>query len=499
VATELYPFQLAEHLAHRDARAWGYCWEMGCGKTAGIVADAAYLFRGARIDRFLALAPNGVHRAWAQDELPKHLPDDLPRRIHCWSTASARTRRAEAARAAFLAPAAERPLLCLCVSYDALMTEDCAKFVRRFLDGGPALAAADESQMLKSPDARRTKRCLALAAHAPYRRIATGTIVPDRPFDVYAQLRFLDPDAWRAVGCGSFFAFKAAFGRWEDRYANGHSYPALLGYRNLEAMRSVVDSLTSRVRKADVLPELPPKTYRRVYFELSPAQRRAYRELRDEAMTVLAGGETVTAQLVITRLLRMQQVTSGYAPSDLPGEDGERAELRVGDDNPRLDALLRTLEGIEGQAIVWCRFRRDVGDILAALAAAGETAARYDGACSEDEARAAVEDFRAGRARFFVSNPSKGGTGLTLNEAGAEVFYNTSHKLAERLQAEDRAHRIGQRKSVQIVDLVAMDGDEPTLDLAILRALASKREIAAQVQGDEMREWLSLDRDPRVG
>jgi SNF2 family DNA or RNA helicase len=489
-----FPFQQAEVDAHWEKPAWGHNWDPGTGKTLCAILTAARLEAAGRIEGMLVVAPNGVHRNWVTDELPKHLPEGLAERTRTllWLTSKAGTKKHAEALAAFLKPLAgptqHRVFRILVISYDALMTEACAVAVKKFLQAAPRLLVLDESHLCKSADAKRTKRVLAMAAYAPYRRILTGTLVPDKPFDVYSQVKFLDPEAWRRIGCGSAQAFRAQFGVWEQRWAAvaGRMYPQLLSYRNLDQMQRVVSSLVSRVRKEDVLSELPPKVYSRRYFELSVEQRRVYRELRDEAMSFLASGELITAPLVITRMMRMQQVTSGYLPAD------EGAGLRrIGDENPRLDCLLELVEEITHQAIIWAKYRQDITDILAALRVAGLSACRYDGECDAHQAAESIERFRSGDAQFFVSNPAKGGTGLTLNEAKTMAFYNTGHKLADRIQAEARPHRIGQEASVRVVDLVGMlSEDEPTLDLGILRALDRKRVLAAQVVGDEIREWL---------
>lgn len=487
--TELYGFQRTELDETWSREAWGLNWDMGTGKSLTTIATAERLAAAGKIDAMLVLAPNGVHRNWVVDELPKHLSADLAGRTRTllWTTPGARTKKRADALSQLLETGGFR---ILAISYDGLMTEAGTDAVRRLLKARRCLAVLDESHMVKTPGAARTKRVLALSAHAPYRRILTGTLVPDKPFDVYAQIRFLDPRAWHAVGCGSFQAFKAQFGIWEQRYAAraGRLYPELLGYRNLELLQQVVAKYVSRVRKDEVLSELPPKVYQRRYFDLSPEQKRLYKDLRDEAMTWLASGDLVTAPLVITRMMRMQQVTSGYLPADDTGD-----VVAIPGKNPRLDLLVEIAEGLGHQAIIWTRYRRDVDLILERLSEAGLTSCRYDGACSDEESAEARERFRSGAAQFFVSNPAKGGTGLTLTEAKTEIFYSTDYKLAARLQAEDRAHRIGQDQSVAIVDLVGMlSDDEPTLDLAILRSLQEKRDVAAIVQGDEAREWLGL-------
>lgn len=491
------PYQQAELDAHWSKPAWGYCWDPGCGKSLAAICNAARLEAAELIDGMLVVAPSGVHRQWELDELPRHLPADLAERTRtlCWYTSRSRTKKFEAEVDRFLAPldgeTRWRDFRVLVVSFDGLMA-GAAELCKLFLRGGPKLLVIDESHLCKSPEAKRTTRVLAMAKYAPYRRILTGTMIADKPFDAYSQVKFLDPDAWKAVGCGSYQAFKAQFGEWEQRFAAraGRFYPELIRYRNLEQMRGVVARYASRVRKEDVLPELPPKTYARRYFELTPAQRRLYSELRDEAMTLLSSGEEVTAPLVVTRMLRMQQVTCGYLPcDDLTGE-GSRL-VPIEGPNPRLACMLEAAEGLDQQGLVWARFRPDIDRIVEGLRGEKTTCARYDGSLSEDEAARSLDAFRAGDAQFLVATPSKGGTGLTLNEAKTQLWYSTGWKLSERIQAEDRSHRIGQTDSVAIVDLVGMlTAEEPTLDLGILRRLQDKREMADVVQGDVARSWL---------
>ena len=98
----------------------------------------------------------------------------------------------------------------------------------------------------------------------------------------------------------------------------------------------------------------------------------------------------------------------------------------------------------------------------------------------------AIDRFRSGDARVFVANPAAAGEGLTLTEATVVVYYSNTFKLAERLQSEDRAHRIGQEKSVLYVDLVCPD----TIDERIVTALRKKLEIANVITGDNFREWI---------
>ena len=479
-----YAHQLDEFELSRDAEHRGLFWEMGCGKTKPVIDSIAHLYEAGEITGVIVLAPNGVHRNWVVDELPAHLPDSVAEktRVVHWMTSKAKNKSAKDEAAAALR---HEGLLIVCMSYNGIMTEPGAKYIRKVIDDRQCMGVLDESPYIKTPGAKRTKRVLALGRHLPFRRILTGTVVDDKPFDVYAQIKFLDPDAWKSIGCDDFAAFKATFGVFQQReLKNGRSFPELVNFRNLPMLNEVVARYGSRLLKEDVL-DLPPKLYSKRYFEMTPAQWKAYRELRDDMLTWI-DGQPITAAMAITMRLRLQQVTSGYLPTEDP-DDEEQKLVPLGDKNPRIDLLLDVLDEADGQQlIVWAKYRYDIDHILERLKDAGVTAVRYDGQCSETEAGAAVDAFKAGEARVFVGNPAKGAEGITLTCAKTVVYFNNSYKLSKRLQSEDRAHRIGQEHPVQIIDLCAED----TVDLQIVDALRNKYEMAATVQGDELRDWI---------
>ena len=90
------------------------------------------------------------------------------------------------------------------------------------------------------------------------------------------------------------------------------------------------------------------------------------------------------------------------------------------------------------------------------------------------------------KCRFLVGTPATGGYGLTLTAANTVVYYSNGYDLEKRLQSEDRAHRIGQKKSVTYVDINAQD----TVDEKIVKALRDKINIASQVLGEELKSWI---------
>jgi SNF2 family DNA or RNA helicase len=232
----------------------------------------------------------------------------------------------------------------------------------------------------------------------------------------------------------------------------------------------------SRLLKDDVL-DLPPKLYDKRTFDMCPEQKRIYDELKREFIIWLDSGDMVTAPLAITRMLRLQQITSGYCPTD----DG--GVLRI-TPNARLTCLMDLLEDVPHQAIVWAKFQADVDAISGAIGY--DNCVVYDGRVSQADREDRRVAFKDGQVQFFVANPAAAGEGLTLTEARTVIYFNSTYKLADRLQSEDRAHRIGQEHPVQYIDIIARG----TIDTAILRALRMKVDLAAQVTGDAVRSWI---------
>jgi len=153
-------------------------------------------------------------------------------------------------------------------------------------------------------------------------------------------------------------------------------------------------------------------------------------------------------------------------------------------ENPRLKTLLDFIEPISHKIIIWARFTKDIDFIYGALA---ERAVRYDGTVKTKDREEALERFRQDPSiQYFVANPAAISMGVTLTQAKTVIYYSNTFRLEQRLQSEDRAHRIGQDVSVLIVDVVARG----TVDEHIVETLRKKFDLAATVTGDRLREWI---------
>ena len=148
------------------------------------------------------------------------------------------------------------------------------------------------------------------------------------------------------------------------------------------------------------------------------------------------------------------------------------------------------LEETQGKAIIWARFRAEIAGIVEALVTEYGTGAvvQYHGGVTNEERAQNIQAFQNDpECRFFVGNVQAGGKGLTLHAATTMVYYSNDFSLENRLQSEDRAHRIGQTKNVTYIDIVA----KATLDEKIVKVLREKKNLADTVTGDEpLSTWL---------
>lgn len=482
-----YSHQLERFLAHGLKAAWGVLWDQGTGKTKTLLDTAAQMFERGEINAILIVAPNGVHRNWINDEIPLHLVDRVARRalLGYYESKRARTKAHEYMIKGMMHH--EFPIIA--ISYNAYITKRGRLFAANFLKQRKVLMILDEAHKIKSPSAKVAKAIVASGKYAAARRIATGTIIANgNPFDAYMPIRFLDPDFWKDHGLGTFAEYKNHFGIWKKSYdAMGNEFPFCVAYRRLHLLKSWMTEISDRVEKDDVL-DLPPKLYSKRYFDMTPEQARVYKEIKNDALATIEtddGLGVITAILAITRLLRMQQVTCGYVPPDESGEDdeGTRVVELIGDKNPRLDLLVELCDSMAHPAIIWARFRKDIDLIMEKL---GDRAVRYDGKVSDDDREIAKQKFQGGEVQFFVGNPAAGATGLTLTAARTVIYYSNSFKFVDRVQSEDRAHRIGQEHPVDYIDIVATG----TVDISIVNALRDKMDIAREITGDKLKEWI---------
>tara|TARA_R110000787_G_scaffold103760_1_gene210380 strand:+ start:27 stop:1043 length:1017 start_codon:yes stop_codon:yes gene_type:complete len=338
------------------------------------------------------------------------------------------------------------------------------------------MMAIDESTTIKNPKAKRTKNILSLAPLATYRRVMTGSPVTKNPLDLYTQCQFLDI---HHLGHESYYSFRNRYALMKSANISGRSINLVVGYQNLGELSDKLKPFSYRVLKEDCL-DLPDKVYMKREIQLTDEQKKLYKQMREEALATL-NGKTVTTMTALTQLMRLHQITCGHFSAD----DGTIQEVK----NNRLSELLDVLEEVEGKAIIWAHYQHDVKNIFKLLEEkfGPGSAVHYYGKTLPEERDYAIKNFKTNdKVRFFIGTPATGGYGITLTQASTVIYYSNGYDLEKRMQSEDRAHRIGQKKTVTYVDIIA----EETVDTKIVKALRKKINIASKVMGEELRDWI---------
>ena len=232
--------------------------------------------------------------------------------------------------------------------------------------------------------------------------------------------------------------------------------------------------------KKDCL-DLPEKIYMRRNVTLTKKQRELYEQMRRLALAQVDSGALSTTNNALTQIMRLQQICSGFIKDD----DGEITYL----ENNRIDELIKVCEETTGKVIIWATFIHDIEKICEQLSkqyGALSYGAFFGGTSTKDRTKI-IDTFqdKHSKMRFFVGQSRTGGMGITLHEAQTVIYYSNNYDLSVRLQSEDRAHRIGQKKNVTYIDMIAPN----TIDEKILTALQNKQNIASTVLGEELREW----------
>lgn len=238
-----------------------------------------------------------------------------------------------------------------------MSTQKGCAYLQKFLMRSRSMLAIDESTTIKQPTAKRTKNIIKLSEFAIYRRILTGFPITKSPLDLWAQIRFLSKNLLGDVG-DSFHKFQYRYAVIVRRHLQSHSFQDVVGFKNLKQLNSLLQHFSSRVLKEECL-DLPEKIYQIREVTMSSEQMRVYEEVRKYCVSHLDDEEFMTANNVMTQLLRLQQILSGHFKSDL----GEIIDLP---DN-RIEELMAVLQEVQGKTIIWSRFRYDITRIYERL------------------------------------------------------------------------------------------------------------------------------------
>ena len=463
--------------AKRDCKVskdgFAYLMDMGTGKSYTLIYDIIEEFESGTIDAAIIAAPSAVANQWFKEQLPEYLPEDVDCSFVLWGDDSVKLNKALQALLTF------KGLAIILVNPEAVITQRGAEYLREFLAKRKVFTGLDESPFIKNMKAKRTKMFLKFGKMSKKRRILTGTLITNSPMDAFAQFEFVEPGC---LGQTNFVSFRNRYAIMKTMHVNGRRFENIVGYQRLDELQEKIAAISYRVLKSECI-DLPPKIYQVREVKMGKLQANYYEGMKNEMMAILDSGEVITAQIVLTQLLRLRQASCNICPS---GIDEEYRFIEETDN--RIEEVLNVLSESAGKSIIWATFTPAVERISKSISECygAKRVGCIHGGVSKEERTRILAEFKQGEIDYLVMNQKTGGAGLDLWQATTVIYYNNDWSLDVRLQSEDRAHRIGQTKSVLYVDIVCRG----TVDEKIIAALKAKNSIALQITGDNLRNLL---------
>jgi len=455
-----------------NKKVFAYFMEMGTGKTKVAIDNIAMLYDNGKINGVLIIAPKGVYKTWYSQEIPTHLADHIKPKTVLWQ-AMINQKQQKLLNTLF---ETGHDLHILIMNVEAFSTKKGVDFATRFLNSHNTYMAVDESTTIKNPGAKRTKSIVGLGKYAKYRRILTGSPITKSPLDLYKQCEFLDE---YLLDHSSYYTFRTRYAVMRKANFNGRSVEIVVGYKNLGELSDKIKPFSYRVLKDDCL-DLPKKTFMKRIITLTAEQEKVYKQMKEMALAQL-NGKLLTTANALSQLMRLHQITCGHFKAN----DGTTQAIK----NNRLTELMGMLEEVEGKVVIWAHYQFDVKTIVNSIEQlyGKNSVVTYYGKTPNDERQDNIEKFQSDpKCRFLVGTPSTGGYGITLTAASTMIYYSNGYDLEKRQQSEARIDRIGQEHPMTYIDILCED----TVDERIVKALRKKINIATEIMGEELKEWI---------
>lgn len=477
----LHPYQKVAATNAINSKAYALFMAPGTGKTPVAIAKSDYVScqihsSSNRPARILILAPKNVRQNWIRE----YSKFSRVRHVCHILQGSNEIERNYRLAASLLDDSVHSQVVVS--GYDAAVATPLIKAVEW------DLIVVDESHNVANPSTQRTKFLLSLRNSSQHRLILTGTPVRNTPFDLYSQLEFLGEGL---SGFESFTAFKNFFGVW--RTVPGKGIRVLQELNNIPLLQERLAKYAFVISKEEALPHLPKKYYDTLNCTLSKQQFDVYKQVAEDLQGRIDDidiADAVSVNNILTQMLRLAQITSGYAVTDESG-------LYRFDPNPKLEMLIEAIkdhleESPDSKIQIWCAFKENVKQLAYRLNnIEAISTVTFTGDTSDDVRLDAEYKFNCDPStKVFIGTARAGGVGLNLvgfdsNNPDAYstncdwvVYFSKNWSSTDYVQSQDRAHRANTRVQVRVTSLEVAG----SIDEEISARVDSKIEMATSLQ-----------------
>lgn len=478
---ELWPFQQEAviKVLKRGGRA-GLFLEMGTGKTRTAIVSMKKL----RARRVLVVVPLSAAGIWRR-EIRTMWPNAKILMLVRTSIVNRRNRLREVIAARV---PEERPVFVI-VNYEAYWREPLRKEIIRWLGEYSKRAGIiyDEAHRLKHRGSKQSRFAHRLAEvddktgklRSNYRLALTGSPMTHGPEDLFSIYRAVE---------------SSVFGHhWADfhmRYIimGGYLGKQIVGYMNREEIERKLIDTAFRITKAEAL-DLPEEQDVIVPVTLGARAQKVYDDMADKAIAEIEGWHSKTreerkgtalSRIVLTNILRLQQITSGFikiVEDDTGAATIDDDDAIVDISSEKIDTLRDLLSDLveeAGRVVVFARFTHDIDRIKEAAESVSRHVAVLDGRVPQEDRDNIIEAWRNASVGILIGQISVTALALDFTAAHVAVFYSLDFDLTHYIQSRARLHRAGQRHPVTYYHLIV----ENSIDAEIYKTLEAREEMA---------------------
>lgn len=437
--------------------------DMGTGKTR-VALDVA--FERSDVHKILVVCPKAVVGVWRENLIKFHDGENWV----CWDDTKGTVATKQASLEEFFrvyvpevtAMYNDKPKQFAIINYDSVWRDPIGDYIYKKV--GFDMVILDESHRAKAAGSKVSKYLAMLGKRVKYRMCLSGTPMANSPLDVYGQYRFLDPTI-----------FGTNHNLFLQRYAimGGPDLKFIVGFKNQQDLKSKFDSIAYHCKMSDIadrlkLPETLPTSSIRV--SLPSKDMKTMRELNREFVAECGSGHVVVSN-VLTKLLRLQQITSGFCQTQESVFDAPMVQdLNAVKENTLADMLGDI--GISESVVVFCIFRHDLEAISRATRRAGRSYFELSG--SENS----LGEWKEHDGAVIGVQIQAGAEGVDMTKANHAIYFSIPHSLAMYNQSKARLYRPGQKRPVTFVHLIAED----TIDEALHKSLEKKQDVIGAIK-----------------
>ncbi len=436
--------------------------EQGLGKTKIALDIALYWISEKEIDTVLIVTKKGLVKNWQEETKmhsflhPKVLNNNRGSNFYVFNSATR-----------------------LIITNFETVSLEKNRF-KLFLKSRNVGIIIDESAKLKNPESKLTQDFFELSPLFIRKVIMTGTPVANRPYDIWAQIYFLD--------CGKSLSDDYKEFKSKSDLTNKLASSPEKRIEFEEFISNIferINDFSIRETKRSANLSLPEKIYHDVWTMFSPEQKKMYDKLRRGLYIELIQNnkrEIDDVSSVLKRILRLEQITSNPKMLDdtINFKSGKELELK---------SLVKEIVGRDEKVIIWTNYIYNVNYFKKVFE--NYNAVIISGSMSVEQRNDSVKKFKEGDSKVLIATPQSAKEGLTLTVANNAIFYDRGFSLDDYLQAQDRIHRISQTKECNIYNIMIRG----SIDEWIHKLLKAKEKAASLVQNDISKEEYEVEAD----